>query len=262
MTNETEASLSTDSMSAYLADIERTLVTHTAQDRSTLHALMQQGDKGARMRLWEDALRLVLLVEGRLRKAYGIEAPDLDMIQEGNLAAGRAVETWDPQQGAFSTWIVAAVRGAMLDYLNEAAKGGIGSKSAAVVLVDMEEPVASSAETSGTEDRPGMQRTSAGFSRGELLTYDGVVVAEIGAADDAYAPEGYGTPTQEAYRQQVRQAVSYLGLESDQKILRDYFGIDTDEPKTLAELADSLNMSVAGARKRLLAALERVKKFL
>jgi RNA polymerase sigma factor (sigma-70 family) len=261
MSNEAEASLSTDGVAAYLADIERTLMQHTAADRAALHARMRAGDGRARLLLWEDALRLVLLIEGRLRKQYGIEQPDLDMIQEGNIAAGKAVETWDPSAGAFSTWIVAAVRGRMLDYLNEAAKGGIGSKSAAVVLVDMDEVVASASETSGGEDRPGMQRASAGFTRGELLTYDGVVVAELGAGDDAYAPEGYGTPTQEAYRQQVRHAVEFLTLPADRDILSRYFGFN-GEPNTLAELAEAYNMSLTGARKRLLAAVRRVQKFL
>jgi RNA polymerase sigma factor (sigma-70 family) len=210
--------------------------------------------------LWTDALRMVPLIEGRIRKAYGIEHPDPDMIQEGNLACCRAVETWNPDAGAFTTWVGHVVRGAMLDYLNESNKGGVGSKSADVTMVDMHDALAFSAEQTGEEDRPGMRGNAGGIPRGDLLTYGGIHVGEDREGADV-VPEGYDVPEREAYRLQLRDAVARIGDPLDRAILIGYYGFD-GAAKTLAELALELGYSPTGILKRLNAAQDKVKKYL
>jgi RNA polymerase sigma factor (sigma-70 family) len=203
---------------------------------------------------------MVPVIDARIRKAYGIETPDPDMIQEGNMACGRAVETWDPEAGAFTTWVGHVVRGAMLDYLNEVNKGGVGSKSADVTMVDMHDAVAFSAEQTGDEDRPGMRGNASGIPRGDLLTYSGVYMGEDREGSE-HIPEGYDTPDREAYKQQLREVLDTISDELDRKILIGYYGFDGPS-KTFAELALELDYSVTGVRKRLIAAQEKVKKFL
>ena len=250
-----------DSVTLYMNDLQK-VTKLTEVQRKSLFVGMVSGDahKAARRILWEDALRMVPVIEARLRKAYGIEHPDPDMIQEGNLACCRAVETWDPEQGAFTTWVGHVVRGAMLDYLNEVNKGGVGSKSADVTMVDMHDPLAFSAEHTGEEDRPGMRGGAAGIPRGDLLTYSGVLTGEDREGAE-FVPEGFETPDKEAYREQLREKLDGLRDPLDRKILLAYYGFD-GPARTLADLATELGYSVTGVRKRLLAAQEKVKNFL
>jgi len=257
MTNEL------DSTSLYLADLDK-VATLTTDERIALwHKAQDPSEKlvsPSMNRLWTDACRFVVVIESRIRKAYGIESPDPDMIQEGNLAAGKAVETWDPAQGAFTTWIGRVVSGAMLDYLNEANKGGVGSKSADVQMVDMHDIVSTGSETTGTEDRPGMRPTASGASRGDMLTYAGVYVGEDRQGAE-YIPEGFDNPDREAYKEQLREGLEQIRDPLDRKILMGYYGFD-GPAKTLEELAKELDYSITGVRKRLLQAQEKVKKWL
>jgi RNA polymerase sigma factor (sigma-70 family) len=73
----------------------------------------------ARNRLWIDTAKLVLYVFHLMRRAGslpGVAPDDMDVIQEGNMAAGRALKRWDPSKGALSTFLVPSIRGAMLNY--------------------------------------------------------------------------------------------------------------------------------------------------
>lgn len=56
---------------------------------------------------------------------------DEDALQEGRLAAGLAIRSWDPAKGAFSTHIANAALGAITNWLNQEATGGIGSRRVA-----------------------------------------------------------------------------------------------------------------------------------
>lgn len=257
MTNEL------DSMNLYLADLDR-LVPMEREMRTALRAAMDLPDpvvaQVALRLLWADACKFVVVIEARIRKAYGIEHADHDMIQEGNLAAGKACETWNPDEGAFTTWIGRCVSGAMLDYLNESNKGGVGSKAADVTMVDMTDVVAHGSEMSGTEDRPGMRGAQSGLQRGELLTYAGVYVGDDRQGAESI-PEGFDNPEREAYKEQLREALEQIRDPLDRKILTSYYGFD-GPAKTLEELAKELDYSITGVRKRLLAAQEKVKKWL
>lgn len=253
-----------DSTGLYLADLDKVESLNATQRLGAYHMMKTSNDpvvaQCAHRALWTDACKFVVVIEGRIRKAYGIEHADPDMIQEGNLAAGKACETWDPEQGAFSTWIGRVVSGAMLDYLNESNKGGVGSKSADVTMVDMHDIVSTGAETTGTEDRPGMRAGAAGVSRGEMLTYSGVYVGEDVQGSENI-PEGYDTPDKEAYKEQLREALEQIRDPLDRIILTSYYGFD-GPAKTLEELAKEHDYSITGIRKRLLAAQEKVKKWL
>lgn len=252
-----------DSVTLYLNDLQKVAKLTEPERRALWLRSLQDGEKlvsPSSHLLWQDALRMVPVIEARIRKAYGIEIPDPDMIQEGNLSCCRAVETWDPEAGAFTTWVGHVIRGAMLDYLNEVNKGGVGSKSATVTMVDMHDPLAFSAEQTGEEDRPGMRGNASGIPRGDLLTYSGVLVAEDREGAE-HIPEGFDTPEREAYKMQLHEAVNRVVDELDRKILIGYYGFD-GPARTLAELAVELDYSVTGIRKRLLAAQEKVKKFL
>src|ERR671938_1085191 len=70
------------------------LLTH--REETELSRRANAGDEGARKKLIERNLRLVVSVAKRYRN-YGL--PLEDLIQEGNIGLIRAVDKFDPEQG-------------------------------------------------------------------------------------------------------------------------------------------------------------------
>jgi len=75
--------------------------------------------------LWYEAVPLAKFAVGQMSRAGLVDAVHLreDLLQEAITAAGEAIRTWDPMEGAFSTWVVAAVKGALLSYVSREANG-------------------------------------------------------------------------------------------------------------------------------------------
>lgn len=82
--------------------------------------------------LWLQALPLVgfaikkLLRKGRLQQQYLTD----DLIQEANLAARKYVQSWDPNKGMFSTWLVNNLYRQLLQQISRNAKGMVGGRDA------------------------------------------------------------------------------------------------------------------------------------
>jgi RNA polymerase sigma factor (sigma-70 family) len=111
---------------------------------------------------------------GLCRRGYlpATDVQDDDMLQEGRAAIGEALKRWDPVLGRMSSYLVPRIRGAMLDWTAEAYKGGIASKHTACTLLDMEETVVDGEFE--PQDQPGLHAQAAGFSRLDMLTYEGI----------------------------------------------------------------------------------------
>ena len=105
-----------DLIPGYFAHIDKgKLLTHA--EEIDLSKRAKAGDKGARQRLIEKNLRLVVSVAKKYR---GMGLPFEDLIQEGNIGLMRAVEKFDPDRGwRFSTyatwWVRQAVQRAVAD---------------------------------------------------------------------------------------------------------------------------------------------------
>src|SRR5687767_14708178 len=105
-----------DLIPSYFARIDKgQLLSHA--EEIDLSNRAKAGDKGARQRLIEKNLRLVVSVAKKYR-GYGL--PFEDLIQEGNIGLMRAVEKFDSDRGfRFSTyatwWIRQAVQRAVAD---------------------------------------------------------------------------------------------------------------------------------------------------
>ena len=105
-----------DLIPGYFAHIDKgKLLTHA--EEIDLSKRAKSGDEGARQRLIEKNLRLVVSVAKKYR-GYGV--PFEDLIQEGNIGLMKAVEKFDPDRGwRFSTyatwWVRQAVQRAVAD---------------------------------------------------------------------------------------------------------------------------------------------------
>lgn len=109
-----------ETLRAYLDSL-----TYTPRAAEELARMRKAGDI---LGLWLHVTPLVVNVAKRLQRAEQTPSAELlDLIQEGSIAAGQAVKSWDPDKGALSTWVVARARGAMLDYARspKARSGGV-----------------------------------------------------------------------------------------------------------------------------------------
>ena len=108
-----------DAVQMYLKEIGRTPLL-TSKEEKELAKRIEKGDEGARKKLIQANLRLVVSIA----KRYVNRSPHLsilDLIQEGNIGLSRAVDKFDYHKGfKFSTyatwWIRQAVTRALADY--------------------------------------------------------------------------------------------------------------------------------------------------
>lgn len=113
---QTPSSADLDATNLYLRDIGfHSLLT--AEEEVSLSRCVHAGDDGARRRMIECNLRLVVKVA---RGYVGRGVPLLDLIEEGNLGLMHAVGKFDPERGCrFSTyatwWIRQAVERAVIN---------------------------------------------------------------------------------------------------------------------------------------------------
>jgi RNA polymerase sigma factor (sigma-70 family) len=80
-----------------------------------------------------------------------------DAWQEGRLAAGLAIRSWNPDQGAFSTHVASRVRGALLNWCNSKDTMGVGSRRQAsqdrqISVISLHDPALSPGNFDSADD--------------------------------------------------------------------------------------------------------------
>lgn len=216
----------TDIFDLYMRDI-RSIKRLPAEELPSLHRAYKAGDASARETLWKEAMRLVVFAGNKImRRSTTGRMLSLDAMQDGMVAVAKAIDTWDPAKGTFATWIVAQVRGVMLDSAAKSLRRGIGSKSAPILTTVLLDDDVGVIDDHAETDMPGEEEH------------------DTSRAHDAMDIGGYRSPEHSAYLCQVREAVNAIEDEDVRFVLINYYGLD-DIQLTLQEIACSRGRAVS-----------------
>ena len=248
----------TDSLDLFLRDAGRHPLLNAAQEVK-LTKLVERGDAGAKQKMVESNLRLVVSIAKRYRH-QGL--PFLDLIQEGTLGLMRAVDKFDWRRGykfsTYATW-----------WISQAVARGLADKARTirmpVHMVERRQHLDRAERMLSVElgREPTLQEVAerAGLSLPEALaveaaarastSLDQPLVAEESALfGDMFAADG---PLPEervdsTFRSEVLgEALALLG-ERERTVIALRFGLHGTEPNTLAEIGRRLGFSRERAR--------------
>ena len=244
-----------DLIPSYFAHIDKgKLLTH--KEEIDLSKRAKAGDKGARQRLIEKNLRLVVSVAKKYR---GQGLPFGDLIQEGNIGLMKAVEKFDPDRGwRFSTyatwWVRQAVQRAVADKgrtIRIPVHRGDKLRKMARVFNEISSETEREPKDEEVAGRLGWSVEDVRDLKGSLWDAtslnqpigsdpDATEVGEL--IEDERASEVAGTVIGEMELEWLSDAIDSLP-ERHRHVLAKRYGLGDQETETLAELSDELGIS-------------------
>jgi RNA polymerase primary sigma factor len=244
-----------EALAKYLAQIGRErLLTH--EEEIDLARRARAGEKEARDELIEKNLRLVVSVAKKYR---GMGLPFGDLIQEGNIGLMKAVEKFDPERGwrfsTYATW-----------WIRQAVQRAVANKGRTIrVPVHMGEKVRKMARTYN-ELSAELSRDPTDEEVAERLGWDVDRVRDVKSAipdatslnqplsseedsselGDFIEDERESGVASEVVREletrRLMESVERLPGRQRRVLVRRY-GLDDEEPATLADLSEELGVS-------------------
>ena len=244
-----------DLIPGYFAHIDKgKLLTHA--EEIDLSKRAKAGDKGARQRLIEKNLRLVVSVAKKYR---GMGLPFEDLIQEGNIGLMKAVEKFDPDRGwRFSTyatwWVRQAVQRAVADkgrtirvpvHMGDKIRKMARAYNELSSEMEREPTDEEVAERLGwaaeqVRDVKGAMPDATSFNQPLTSDSDATEIGEL--IEDERASEVAGTVIGEMEMDWLAEAVERLP-ERHRYVLIKRYGLGDEETATLAQLSEELGIS-------------------
>jgi len=244
-----------DLIPGYFAHIDKgKLLTH--KEEIDLSKRAKAGDEGARQRLIEKNLRLVISVAKKYR---GMGLPFEDLIQEGNIGLMKAVEKFDPDRGwRFSTyatwWVRQAVQRAVADkgrtirvpvHMGDKIRKMARAYNELSAEREREPTDEEVAERLGwtaeqVRDVKGAMPDAASFNQPMSSDSDATEIGEL--IEDERASEVAGTVIGEMEMDWLAEAVERLP-ERHRYVLIKRYGLGDEETATLARLSAELGIS-------------------
>ena len=262
------AAATTDALQLFLNEIRRYPLL-TAPEEVELSKRIEQGDLGAKERMINSNLRLVVSIA---KKYQGQELSLLDLIQEGIFGLIRASEKFDWRKGyKFSTYATFWIRQAIQRGLANQGRTirlpvHIGQRERKIAKAERglstrlgrpptDEEIAKEADISmrELEETREFSRTVTSLERPVGEEGD----TELGALLPSDAPEPVEEVEIGLRQEAVHRALGNLS-EQEQQVIRLRYGINGDEPTPLREAGKRLGLSPERVRRIEHKALERL----
>ncbi len=259
-----------DTLTQYLGQIRGGRLLDAGEE-AALGRRVREGDKGARRRLIESNLRLVISIAKKYR-GRGVSFEDL--IQEGNAGLIKAVEKFDPEMGnRFSTyatwWIRQAVTRAVADHSRAVRlpahvmdaifrlRRAENAMSVELGRDPSEEELADKLEATPEEVRR-LRRISQPISsmNARLGAEEGAELGELFPDDES--ARDYARVEAGAWEGRLHEAVRSLP-DREACILRMRHGLDGSGVRTLREVSEELGISQERARQVEIKALRTIR---
>ncbi|MBN2370049.1 MAG: RNA polymerase sigma factor RpoD/SigA [Vicinamibacteria bacterium] len=269
--SRTESDASGDSLQAYLHAISR-FPQLTPEQEKEVGRSIRAGNRDALNRLVETNLRFVVSYAKRYR-GYGLAF--VDLIHEGNLGLIEAARRFDPERNVrFISYAVWWIRQAILNALSlQARPFRLPHKVTGKMhrLRFAEDRLAAELDHLPTEDEIA---EATKLSRREIATLRAITGSEISLStaiaddgsfmlEDTLEQESIPTVEEELIRESLAHQVRALldGLDArEREVISLRFGLDGDEPRTLQEIGDRLQLTRERVRQIESRAKERLRR--
>ncbi len=251
--NKRPRKVTSDSLSAYLAEVRRIRLL-TPEEERELARRVQKGDRAALQELVERNQRFVVQVASKYQ-GYGL--PLADLINEGNMGLIRAAQKFDPERGTrFITYAVWWIRQAILHALAQSGGAVRLPIRQAEALARLRQIMRELHQRTGQE--PSLEELAEAMDMSPPDVEDLLRVyrpylsldAPIGEEDGTTRHELLSEPTSPSLEdiyarasmvQEIHDLLTQLEPREAQ-ILRERFGFE-GPPKSLAEIGRELGLS-------------------
>jgi RNA polymerase primary sigma factor len=207
-------------LAAYLREIAKLPRLNADEERSLGQLIQNEQDEVALTRLVEANLRFVVSYAKRYR---GLGVSFLDLIHEGNLGLIEAARRFDPARNVkFITYAVWWIREAMMHVLADQTRAFSFPPKLFSALHNRHEDVSLNEPIAGSgQDGPSRQLA-------DVLAQDAVPIED--------------EMIHQADLDELAEALRDLDGK-EREVVRLRFGLEDDEPRTLQEIGDRLNLS-------------------
>ena len=253
MRNIRDDYLDSRNIKRYLDQISRFPILTQAEEKR-LGKLIQEGDKEALQRLIKSNLRFVVSYVKKY-KGMGLSLPDL--INEGNLGLIEAAKRFDPRRNVkFISYAVWWIRQAIIHALTQSSRIYHIPQKLSDQISEMKKITAKLKKELGREPTRDEIAKRMGLTREDIEDMEIIEEKNVSLSDkyydddievgdrikDTLSPSVEYQIIKNSIQDQIRLLLSELD-EKEALVLKLRFGLDNDEPMTLQEIGDRLNLT-------------------
>jgi len=253
MRNDYKDSLDSRNLKLYLQQISK-FPTLTLEEEKELGRRIRNGDKKAQKKLIESNLRFVV---SYVKKYRGMGLGLLDLIHEGNIGLIEAAKRYDSEKNVkFISYAVWWIRQAVIHALSHYSRiyhipQKISDQMSEMKRVKSALKKELGREPTRQEIAKRMKKTVEEIEDMEILDERDVSLSdryydenvEVGdRVQDSYSPSVEYQIIKNSIQEQVRAILNELD-KKEALVLKLRFGLDDDQPRTLQEIGDGINLT-------------------